>query len=125
MGKQVVGTIKDIITSLLIIACVIIILTIIFYDKISLVKVISESKDYELSEKMSEDLKEEDLDDTKEIIVDYYIDAFDLKKYEKTNEYDEGRSNPFAQIEENMFTNSGNTSSNNSSGNFYQDGGMK
>lgn len=131
MVKQGIELIKNIITSVLIIACIIIVLAVIFYDKISLIQVISESEDYVLTEKMSKELKDADLEETKEVIVNYYIDATDLKQYEKTNEYDKGKSNPFAAVEEstaenNQDTNTNNTSStNNSSGNFYQDDGLK
>jgi len=129
--------VRDIITSILIIICIIILLSIIFYDKVSLSKVIPESEDYKLSNKMQQELKDKDIDDVQEIIVNYYIDASDLKKYEKTNEYDKGRSDPFAPIsiptkgENNSNNNassnnsSANNNQNNSSSNFYEDDGTK
>ena len=119
--------IKDLLTSLLVIVCIIIVFGAIFYDKISLTKTIPESEDYVLSKEMQKELKVTDLDDTREVIVDYYIDGTDLKKYEKTNEYTKGKSNPFADISdfESNDENNNNTSSSNDNSGFYEDDGTK
>lgn len=125
--------IKDIIYSILILACIISILGIAFYDKISLSKVIPTSEEYVMSNKMKQGLEDKNFDDIEEVIVNYSIDASDLKKYEKTNEYDEGRKAPFANIMKNESNNSNSSSNNNinnnninnDSGNFYEDDGTK
>lgn len=136
MRKQNIELIKDFFISILIIACIGIVLTAIFYDKISLSKVIPETQDYMLSEEMQQELENTILNGAEEMIVNYYINATDLKKYEKTNEYVKGKSNPFA-IEDIIDTNdtnntvtggnsSSNTNNNNTnSGNFYEDDGTK
>ena len=82
---------------------------------------------------MQKELEDSELEDAQEVIVNYYIDAADLKKYEKTNEYDKGKSNPFAEAEisnsnenttdENNSSSTGNND--NESSNFYEDEGIK
>lgn len=122
--------IKDLFISILIVACLIFVLGVVFYDKISLGKVIPESQDYELSKEMQEELKETNLDNSQEVIVNYYIKATDLNKYEKTNEYVKGKSNPFAAEStdpDNTISGDNNTSDNNNSSSegFYEDDGTK
>lgn len=127
---------KDIILSILIVVCIGIILSIVFYDKISIGKVIPESEDYVLSEQMQKELEDSNMSDAEEVIVNYYIKASDLNKYERTNEYVKGKSNPFAEVDlsdtENNTDgdaagdNSVSGENNNSgSGNFYEDDGTK
>lgn len=119
--------IKDFILSMLIVICVIIILCLIFYDDISLNKFIPESQEYSLTEEISKEMEENDFEGMKEVVTKYYIDASDLKKYEKTNEYNKGKKNPFA-VEEtptanNIIDSNNNTSSGikNNSTSFYDD----
>lgn len=128
MKNYVIEVIKDLIISILIIICIIVILSIIFYDEISLGKVIPEAEEYFLTEEMKQEIEDTNLEEAKEVIVNYYIDATDLKKYEKTNEYNKGKSNPFAaesyDAGEVSNTVSGSTS-NNTNNNFYKDEGIK
>lgn len=134
MKGQTIEIIKDLIVSLLIVVCIGIILSMIFYDDIALGKVIPEAEEYNLSAEMQNELEYSELDDAEEVIINYYIDASDLKKYEKTNEYVKGKSNPFAEVsdsatENNTTTGDNNTSSganeNNGNGGFYEDDGTK
>ena len=126
--------IKDLFVSLLVVICIIMVLTIFFYDDIAIGKVIPEAETYTLTNDMQNALENSELDETEEIIINYYIDASDLKKYEKTNEYDKGKSNPFAprEINNNIDNttegdnNSSSTNNNsNSNQNFYEDDGTK
>ena len=133
MKGQAIEIIKDLIVSLLIVVCIGIIISIVFYDDIALAKVVPEVEEYTLTAEMQNELEYTELDDAEEVIINYYIDASDLKKYEKTNEYVKGKSNPFAEvsleIENNTTTGNNNTSSNiqNNNGNngFYEDDGTK
>ena len=133
MRGQNIELIKDFFISLLVVACIGIILIAIFYDKISLSKIIPETQEYVLSSEMQQELDNSSLNGAEEIIVNYYINATDLKKYEKNNEYVKGKSNPFALediIDVNNNTTTGNNSSsganeNTNSGNFYEDDGTK
>ncbi len=132
MKGQAIEIIKDLIASILIVISIGIILSIIFYDDIAIGKVIPVADEYALSDEMKKELEDSKLDSAEEIIVNYYIDASDLKKYEKTNQYIKGKSNPFAEISENEIGNNtatgdNNESSNNSNsqGGFYEDDGTK
>ena len=124
MGGQVIDIIKDFIVSILIIVCLVLILAVFFYDKISLSKVIPEAEEYELSQEMKKELEDTQLDKAEQVVVNYYIDAKDLKNYETTNEYVKGKSNPFAT--DTSYIDNSTTGNNTSSNtNFYDDGGMK
>ena len=130
MKNYVIEVIKDLIISVLIIICIIVILSIIFYDKISLSKVIPEAEEYYLTEEMEQEIEDTDLEETQEVIVNYYIDATDLKKYEKTNEYNKGKSNPFAAESydagepTNTLDHSASNSNNSTNHNFSKDEGI-
>ena len=132
-----IGIIKDLIISLLIVVAIVLVLSVIFYDEISLSKVIPESEEYIMSEDMQEELDKGYINEEEQIITTYYIDAADLKKYENTKEYDKGKKNPFAQesventgnntitnneINSNEITSSVN---NNTDTGFYNNGGIK
>lgn len=123
--------VKEIIISLLLVACVGVIGTVVFYNKLALGKVIPEAEEYSLSSEMQNELKNSKLDVAEENIINYYIDASDLKKYEKTNEYIKGKSNPFAEVS--GYDGENNSSSgdnsivieNNANSGFYEDDGTK
>ncbi len=125
--------IKDLMISILIVASIILILSIVLYDKIPLSKVIPESEEYTLTNEMQEDLVSVNQEDENiQVVTTYHIDAADLKKYEKTKEYNKGKKNPFAEesITSNNATVNGNNvnsiePSNNNSTNFYDDDGTK
>lgn len=130
MKNYVTEIIKDLIISILLIVCIIIILSLIFYDKIALTRVIPEAEEYFLTEEMEQEIEKSNLEETEEVIINYYIDAADLKKYEKSNEYVKGKSNPFAVTSDydgNTNTINNNASSNSNSNNkgFFEDEGIK
>lgn len=132
MKSEKFGIVKDAIISLLIVITILLVLSILFYDKISLSKVIPEVEEYVLSEEMQKDLDEGKEEETKQIVTTYYIDSSDLKKYEKNKEYNKGRKNPFAEVSTSSGTTtngnnttSSNNSDNNNSENFYDDDGTK
>ena len=133
MKKINIDLVKDLSISILIVICISLVISIIFYNKIPLRKVIPESQEYALTSEMKEALSENYKDEATEIVTTYYIDAADLKKYESTKEYDKGKKNPFAvesdssetgntanlnNIDSNSSTSSANT-------NFYEDDGTK
>lgn len=130
MKNVSIDLIKDIFISILIVVCIVLIIAIISYDKISISKVIPQSEEYQLSEEMKKDLDETYTEESKEIVTTYYLDAADLKKYEATKEYNKGKKNPFAVESEttneatnNIDSNESESSSN--STNFYEDDGTK
>ena len=135
MKNEKFSIIKDISISILIVVTILLIISIIFYDKISLSKVIPEAEEYTLSDEMQKDLDEGKEEETKQIVTTYYIDAVDLKNYEKNKEYNKGKKNPFAELStsngtstsENNTSSSENNSNNNNKNNenFYDDDGTK
>ena len=135
MKNEKFSIIKDIIISILIVVTILLIISIIFYDKISLSKVIPEAEEYTLSDEMQKDLDEGKEEETKQIVTTYYIDAVDLKNYEKNKEYNKGKKNSFAELStsngtstsENNTSSSENNSNNNNKNNenFYDDDGTK
>lgn len=134
MKKINLSLIKDFIISMLLVFCIVLVLSIIFYDKNSLGKVVPQSEEYMLSDEMQEELDKSYTDEDKEIVTTYYIDSADLKKYEKTKEYNKGKKNPFA-VESDSSSNNGitespnnannDTSSENDDNRFYKDDGTK
>lgn len=132
MEKANISIVKDFIISILIVICIILVISVTFYNKISLSKVIPEAEEYVLTEDMEDDLKQAVLEENTQIVTTYHIDAADLKKYEQTKEYDKGKKNPFAaeSTSENQNTtvatgNSVTEPSSNNSTNFYDDDGTK
>ena len=135
--SNILNFIKDAVISIIILACIVLLFVVIFYDKISITKAIPEADYYTLTKEMQEELDDTNIDKTEEVVINYHIDAKDLKKYEKNNEYDKGKSDPFSaviDIHENTnaengnsnssSTNTNNNTTNNNSG-FYEDDGTK
>lgn len=132
MEVKTTGIIRDLIISLLIVICLALIVSVFFYDKISLGRVIPESEDYMLTQEMQDELEESIQNSTEEVIINYQIDALDLNEYEKDNQYNKGKSNPFQMLDSGVVGNTStdsnlsvNTPSENSSENFYEDDGTK
>lgn len=133
MKKINIDLIKDLIISILIVICIALVISVIFYNKIPLNKVIPESQEYALTSEMQKALNESYTDEATEVVTTYYIDAADLKKFESTKEYDKGKKNPFAEESDSsetgntINTNSidSNTSTSSTNSNFYEDDGTK
>lgn len=125
---NIIAIIKDLFISILIVIAIVAILVFIFYDDVSLARVIPESEEYVLTEEMQEAIKKDELEEIEEVVTKYYIDSTDLKKYEKTKEYNKGKKNPFA-VESTPSNNENigaeDKNSNTSSENFYEDDGTK
>ena len=119
------GIVKNVIISVLAIICLILVLSLIFYNKIALSKAIPEVEEYYLTEEMQEEIEESNLEETEEVIINYHIDAADLKKYEKNNEYTEGKNHPFAEISEYTENKEETSSGNKGQTGFYEDDGTK
>ena len=134
MKKINIDLIKDIIISILIVVCIILLISLFLYNKVSFHEVIPEAEEYKLSDEMQEALNETNSDQIQNTTTTYSIDAAALKQYEKTQEYSKGKQNPFAeqsgdpQISINGIGSGdlgGTSSSDTGSGNFYKDEGIK
>lgn len=137
-GKEML---KDIGISLLIVTAISLGVMIAFYNKVSIGRVIPTVEEYALSEEQQEEINREDTDEEEEIVTTYELEASDLKKYERTKEYNKGKKNPFA-VDKTGTSKKTNTNSaksgdnsatddedsegnNSSSSNFYEDDGTK
>ena len=123
MKEYINGIIKNLIISILVIIGLILILSLIFYDKIALSREIPEVDEYYLTEEMQDEIEEGNLDDAEEVVINYHIDAADLKKYENNNEYFYGKNHPFAVTSE--YTEDNEENSNKGQSGFYEDDGTK
>ena len=108
---------KEIIIVLLLIIILVLLLGILFYDYMPNSKTIpTKVQEYVLEETVKQELdKELNNINSEEIIKTYKIDSIDIAGYEKTNQYDKGKINPFAQYSkdaEGVETNNSNTDDN-------------
>ena len=90
---------KEIIIVLLLLLILILLLGILFYDYMPNSKTIpTKVQEYALEETVKQEL-EENLNnmESEEIVKTYQLDSVDIEQYEKTNEYNKGKVNPFAE----------------------------
>lgn len=111
---------KEIIIILLLIVIIILLLGILFYDYIPTSKTVpSKVQEYALEETVKQELdKQLNNLNSEEIVKTYKLDATDIENYERTNEYDKGKINPFAEYSagtNNTIDNSSNNTTDNSS----------
>lgn len=91
--------IKELIIVLLLILAIVLVLGVLLYDYIPMNKVVPQIEQYEAPDNIKEEL-EDDIDETENTMspIVYEIDASDLSLYEKTNDYQKGNVNPFANV---------------------------
>jgi len=121
--------IKEIFIMILMTIAIILVLGLLLYEYNPISKKTpSKVEAYVLPEDIQAELEETITETEKQnIIKTYRVDAYDLQRYEATNDYDKGRKNPFDKIESenqisNSVTNQGssgnkNTTNNNSNNN--------
>ena len=130
MKKIDLNLIKDIIISILIVTCIVLIIVVIFYNKTGITKFVPEIEEYSMSEDMKNDFTQT-AEQEENTIVTYKLDASDLKQVEKTNEYDKGKKNPFSKSTEGInngnviIDSTGNTIQTSQNETFYEDDGTK
>lgn len=93
--------IREIIISLLVCLAVLLILSVVLYNYIPTNKVVPETIEYSPSKDIQTQLSSEVEDNSEEILMTYEITAQDLDNYERTNEYNPGKANPFAPVSTN------------------------
>lgn len=134
--------IRETIIALLVCLAVLLLLSVALYNYIPTNKVVPEVIQYEPSKEVKNQLNTEVKDDSEEILMTYEITANDLDNYERIDEYNPGKANPFAPVSENVdgdggnIDGSGNTSTdpinpsngssnNGSSGSLFENGSSK
>jgi hypothetical protein len=111
--------IKELVIVLLLILAIVLVLGVLLYDYIPMNKVVPQIEQYEAPDNIKEEL-EDDIEETENTMspIVYEIDASDLTLYEKTNDYQKGNVNPFADVNSTTTTTtSGETNGDNSNTN--------
>ena len=100
--------IRETIISLLVCLSVLLILSVALYNYIPANKVVPEAIEYTPSAEIKAQLNTEVEDNSSEILMTYEVTASDLDNFEKTNEYNPGKANPFSPISTESFDNTEN-----------------
>lgn len=115
------GVLKEIIIILLLTLAIILLLGVLLYDYVPMNKTIPEQISYSATEEVRTALEERQATDQEDVILSYEVTSTDLKNYQRVNEYQAGRKNPFESVnkpQENIATNNttNNTGTTSSSG---------
>ena len=137
--------VKEAIIMLLVCLAILLVLCVLLYNYIPSNKILPAEVSYQASEEIQKELDSAVNGETTEVILSYEVTATDLKNYEKSDDYNAGKVNPFSayvevpegELEGNGNNNAGsgsgstsnsNTSSgkgNSSSGTYYPNGNAK
>lgn len=135
--------IKEAIIMLLVCLAILLVLCVLLYDFIPSNKILPAEVSYQASEEIKQELESAVSGENTKIVLSYEVTSTDLKNYEKSDDYNAGKVNPFsAYIEKpedeqegngngsntNTGSNSGSNSngnSNSSSGTYYPNGNAK
>lgn len=105
--------IKELIITILLCAAIILILSILFYDYNPVTKVVPSKVAYTTPENIKNEIAEADVSNI--ITIEnkiYTIEGSDLNIYKKSNSYNPGKANPFADTASSVVDNSTNTTGN-------------
>ena len=108
MAKNII---KEIIILLLLCLAIILILGILLYEYAPMSKTIPNPVSYTTPEEIQKELSSSSDVDDSQIIMTYEVDSTDLNNYERINNYQPGKANPFSSYE----TSGENTTTGNSS----------
>ena len=115
MAKNIV---KEIIIILLLCLAIILILGILLYEYAPMSKTVPNPVSYTTPEEVQQELSSSSEVDNSQIIMTYEVDSTDLNNYERINDYQPGKANPFSSYEtsgENTTTNGSATGGNSTS----------
>ena len=115
MAKNIV---KEIIIILLLCLAIILILGILLYEYAPMSKTVPNPVSYTTPEEVQQELSSSSDVDDSQIIMTYEVDSTDLRNYERINDYQPGKANPFSSYEtsgENTTSNGSSTGGSNSS----------
>lgn len=102
---------EEIIIALLLCLVIIVVLGIMLYEYVPIAKTLPTPVEYKTSEKIKEQLQEADVLDESQVIMTYEVNASDLNNYKRIQNYQPGKSNPFAAEVKTSGTTGGNQSS--------------
>lgn len=115
MAKNVI---KEIIILLLLCLAIILLLGILLYEYVPMSKTVPNPVSYTTAEDVQQELASSSDVDNSQIILTYEVDSTDLNNYERINDYQPGKANPFSSYEtsgENTTTNGSATGGNSTS----------
>ena len=115
MAKNVI---KEIIILLLLCLAIILLLGILLYEYVPMSKTVPNPVSYTTPEDVQQELGTSSDVDNSQIILTYEVDSTDLNNYERINDYQPGKANPFSSYEtsgENTTTNGSATGGSSSS----------
>lgn len=115
MAKNVI---KEIIILLLLCLAIILLLGILLYEYVPMSKTVPNPVSYTTPEDVQQELAASSNVDNSQIILTYEVDSTDLNNYERINDYQPGKANPFSSYEtsgENTTTNGSATGGNSTS----------
>ena len=115
MAKNVI---KEIIILLLLCLAIILLLGILLYEYVPMSKTVPNPVSYTTPEDVQQELASSSDVDNSQIILTYEVDSTDLNNYERINDYQPGKANPFSSYEtsgENTTTNGSETGGSSSS----------
>lgn len=115
MAKNVI---KEIIILLLLCLAIILLLGILLYEYVPMSKTVPNPVSYTTPEDVQQELATSSDVDNSQIILTYEVDSTDLNNYERINDYQPGKANPFSSYEtsgENTTTNGSATGGSSSS----------
>ena len=92
--------IREAIIALLVCLAVLLILSVALYNYIPTNKVVPETVEYSPTKEIQSQLNSAVEDNSSEILMTYEITAQDLDNFERTNQYNPGKANPFANVTE-------------------------
>ena len=110
--------IKELIITILLCVAIILILSILFYDYNPVTKVVPSKVAYTTPENIKNEIAEADVSNI--ITIEnkiYTIEGSDLNIYKKSNSYNPGKANPFADTASSVVDTSTNTTGNTTGGN--------
>ena len=117
MAKNVI---REIIIVLLLCLAIILILGILLYEYAPMSKTVPNPVSYTTPENVQQELANTTGVDDSQIIMTYEVDSTDLRNYERINDYQPGKANPFSSYEssgENTTNNGSSTGGSSSLGN--------
>ncbi len=89
---------KEIIIALLLCLTILLVLSLVLYEYVPSRKTLPEKISYVTPEEVSEELVANAGVDEKEIVMTYEVEPEDMSKYERANDYNPGKANPFQTL---------------------------
>lgn len=86
---------KEITIFILIIAAIVLVLGVLFYDYIPTSKVIPQTVSYQTPENLQAEISDEAIEDSSGVLITYEIGKDDLNIYQDKSSYIPGKQNPF------------------------------